>query len=243
MIRSYIDQPLELNTSITPCEAHAHYLLHVMRVKEGDSVLLFNGRDGEWEAAVKSVKKHDLTLIVTRQTRAQTALPHLQLLFAPIKRGHGDMVVEKATELGITQLSPIITQHTVVNRVPVDRYEAIAREAAEQCERLSVPQIDEPQKLADALKSLGDTPLIFCAESGKAEPIATAISASKQGKLAIVTGPEGGFSGEEFEIIRAHKNVIPVHLGPRILRADTAAIAAISIVQAIIGDWKTARRD
>lgn len=240
MIRLFVKSALSSHAKIGVNEQQAHYLAHVMRVKEGDGVLLFNGMDGEWQAHVSYPKKHQPVLACGRQTRTQTTPSPLRLFFAPIKRGHGDMVIEKATELGATRLSPILTQHTIISRVPTDRYEAIAIEAAEQCERLSVPTIDPPQKLADVLAELNSSDiLILCAEQGEAKSFAQVVMETKQPMAGILVGPEGGFSGEEFALFKQQLNIVPAHLGNQILRADTAAIAALALYQSHSGKWNT----
>jgi 16S rRNA (uracil1498-N3)-methyltransferase len=238
MIRLFVEKTLESQALLELSEKPAHYLLHVMRLKVGEDLLLFNGRDGEWKATLETGKKDRASVRIKEKTRLQTPDSDLWLCFAPIKRGHGDFTVEKASELGASKLIPVITQHTVVNRVPVDRYRAIATEAAEQSMRLSVPEVSEGLDLHRLLERW-DTKrtLIFCAETGDAKPIAEALRELKPGPLAVLTGPEGGFSEEEFTLIRKKAFVLPVRLGPRILRADTAAIAALSLVQAIRGDW------
>jgi 16S rRNA (uracil1498-N3)-methyltransferase len=238
MIRLFVEKPLESSVVLELSEKPAHYLLHVMRVKVGEELLVFNGRDGEWKANLESGKKDRASLRVKERTRPQTTDSDLWLCFAPIKRGHGDFTVEKACELGVSNLVPIFTRHTVVNRVPTDRYRAIATEAAEQSMRLSVPNVEEAIDLKQLIDKWDSRrTLIFCAEAGDAQPIASALNQLKPGPLAVLTGPEGGFGEDEFKLIRSKPYVIPVRLGPRILRADTAAIAALSLVQAIRGDW------
>ncbi|NDE89819.1 MAG: 16S rRNA (uracil(1498)-N(3))-methyltransferase [Alphaproteobacteria bacterium] len=233
MIRLFIQHSLFANASIPLDEKQSHYLKHVMRQKDGDAVLLFNGMDGEWRGVLTLTKKHVLVNL-QHQTRMQTHEKLLSLIFAPIKRGHGDMVIEKASELGATALYPIITDHTVVARIPIDRYQTIGMEAAEQCERLSVPTIVEAQKLDLFLKNWDSTkPIILCAEQGDAAPIADVITRSALSEYAVMIGPEGGFTEKEFAMLRSLPFIIPVTLGPRILRADTAAIAAISLIQAL----------
>jgi 16S rRNA (uracil1498-N3)-methyltransferase len=238
VIRLFVKKTLESSAFLELSEKPAHYLLHVMRLKTGEELLVFNGRDGEWKASLESAKKDKASLRVKERTRPQTADADLWLCFAPIKRGHGDFTVEKACELGVSKLIPVFTQHTVVGRVPTDRYRAIATEAAEQSMRLSVPNVEEAIDLKEFINKWDPKrTLILCAESGEAQPIAAALNGLKSGPFAVLTGPEGGFSEEEFKFIRSKPYVLPVKLGPRILRADTAAIAALSLVQAIRGDW------
>ncbi|MBI3419830.1 MAG: 16S rRNA (uracil(1498)-N(3))-methyltransferase [Proteobacteria bacterium] len=238
MIRLFIDQPLAPGTCLKLDEKQSHYLLHVMRLGPGDALLLFNGRDGEWRAVMQPAKKGAAGVEVAEQTKKQDVPPDLWLLFAPIKRGHGDLIAEKASELGASRLLPITTRRTVVGRVPVARYRSIATEAAEQCERLSVPEVEETQPLAKLLEKWDPKRvLLFCAEAGEAKPIVEVLQDLKPGPLAVLTGPEGGFVEDEFKLLRAKSYIRPVRLGPRVLRADTAAIAALTLVQALKGDW------
>jgi 16S rRNA (uracil1498-N3)-methyltransferase len=237
MIRLFVSSPLAAGTAIPLDDKQSHYLLHVMRVKAGDAVLVFNGRDGEWRGLVEATKKA-AHIKVEAQTRPQTTEPDLWLLFAPIKRGHGDFTVEKASELGVSRIIPIKTRRTVVGRVPIDRYRAIATEAAEQCERLSTPEIAEDVDLPKILENWDpNRTLILCAEAGDAQNVTKAVSSIPPGPLAVMIGPEGGFADEEFALLRSKKFVVPVRLGPRILRADTAAISALALIQALKGDW------
>ncbi len=237
MIRLFIEEPLVPGALLRLNEKQAHYLLHVMRAQTGGEVLLFNGRDGEWRGALKLSKNH-AEVELKAQTRLQDTAADLWLLFAPIKRGHGDLIVEKAAELGVSKLQPVITQRTIVSRVPTDRFRAIAVEAAEQCERLSVPVVEESEDLRKTLEKWDkNRRLLLCAEAGEARPAAQVLQALQPGPLALLTGPEGGFTEEEFSLLRAHPSVTPMRLGPRILRADTAAIAGLTLVQALAGDW------
>lgn len=238
MIRLYVKNALYKGHLASINEQQTHYLAHVMRVRDGDEILLFNGSDGEWLAKINYSKKQLPALTCLQQTREQSTSPELRLFFAPIKRGHGDAVIEKATELGATRLSPVLTQHTIVSRVPLERYEAIAIEAAEQCERLTVPLIDPPQKLTDAINGIPkDQTLILCAEQGKAESFAEVVMKLKQPLAGIMVGPEGGFSKEEFALFNSCSFVWPAHLGNQILRADTAALAALALYQSASGNW------
>ena len=233
MIRLFVSTDLSTASTFALDEKQSHYLKHVMRQNDSDKILVFNGRDGEWLGTLSISKK---TVLVTahQQTRPQINEGQLTLIFAPIKRGHGDMTIEKASELGASALYPIITERTVVSRVPIDRYGAIAIEAAEQCERLSVPKIHPAQKLDTLLAGWNEHKhILLCAEQGEATPIATAIISMNMPGLAVMIGPEGGFSDGEFAKLRSLPYVTPVTLGSRILRADTAAISALSIIQAL----------
>src|ERR1043166_2186490 len=181
MIRLFVSRPLSEGAAFQLDDKQAHYLLHVMRVKEGDAILVFNGQDGEWQANVSAGKKQ-AGLKLTRQTRAQQAEPDIWLCFAPIKRGHGDTTVEKATELGAARLLPVITERTVISRVNLERYRALATEAAEQCERLTIPEIATPQNLDALLKDWDkNRRMLFCAETGAAQPIAKALAKNQSG--------------------------------------------------------------
>lgn len=238
MIRLYTAHPLAANSTVSIDNRQSHYLIHVMRSNVGDGVLLFNGQDGEWQASITMIKKAEVQLTVQHQTRPQMPEPALCLIFAIIKRSHGDFMVEKASELGVSKLIPITTQHSVISRPPSERYHSIATEAAEQCERLSVPEIAETQTLTALLASWDSTrPIILCAETGAAQPLATLLPTLPP-PYTVLIGPEGGFSAEEFALLRSKPFIHVAHLGQRILRADTAALAALAIIQGLTGDWQ-----
>lgn len=238
-VRLYVEAPLGASARVEPNAGQTHYLLHVMRAKAGDRVSLFNGRDGEWLACTSNVTKHACELVCERQTREQTEEPDLWLCFAPIKKTPSDYVVQKATELGVSVLQPVTTRRTVVSRINLDRMRANAIEAAEQSDRLTVPDIREPIALDILLTNWPpERRVLFCDEAGDAPPIAGAVKIASGEPWAVLTGPEGGFDPAEREAIRAHGFVTPVSLGPRILRADTAALAALSVWQALQGDWR-----
>ncbi len=227
--RLFVDQELAPGASVA---VDGNYLGAVLRLGPGDRVKLFDDRTGEWLAEIVEAGKKRVSLTVVERLRTLEAVPDLWLLFAPIKRGRVDWLVEKATELGVARLVPVVTRRTIVDRLNLDRLRAHAIEAAEQCERTALPELAQPQKL-DALLNgwpLGRT-LYFADESG-GEPFAPAA-----GPAAILIGPEGGFTDEERAAIRALAQARPVSLGPRILRADTAALAAISLWMAAAGDW------
>lgn len=237
-VRLYVESTLGDGARVVPSDSQAHYLLHVMRAKVGDRVSLFNGRDGEWLAAVAEVKKKSCTLVCEKRTRAQDSAPDVWLCFAPIKKTPADYVVQKATELGVSALIPVFTRRTIVTRVNGERMAANAIEAAEQSDRLTVPEIREAVTLEKLLKDWPrERRIIFCDEGGDAQPIAKALANITKPQCAILTGPEGGFDPAERDRVRAHPFVIPVTLGPRILRADTAALAALAVLQALTGDW------
>lgn len=237
-IRLHVDDELTDGAAV-PLEAgQAHYLLSVMRQGVGDELLVFNGRAGEWRARIAALGKKTGTLELVEQTRAQDRLPDIWLCFAPVKRARLDFIAEKATELGAARIWPVLTAYTQVDRVKTDRMKANAIEAVEQCHGLSVPEIAEPVKLAALLKDWPqDRRLIFCDETREAKPMARALADLPRGPAAILTGPEGGFSPDERAQIRSVASALPVSLGPRILRADTACLAALSIWQSVQGDW------
>lgn len=213
--------------------AQAHYLGAVMRLEVGGQALLFDGTSGEWLARVSALGKKRMTLAIERQTRPAETLPEVTLAFAPVKRAQTDWLVEKATELGVLRLQPVMTRRTVAERVRLDRLQGIAIEAAEQCGRTLVPTIAEPVPLPALLKTL-DRPLYFADEQG-GDPVATAFA---PGPAVILTGPEGGFTEEERALVRQTPGARAISLGPRILRAETAALAALTAYMALAGDWR-----
>jgi 16S rRNA (uracil1498-N3)-methyltransferase len=241
-LRLHVDAPLAPGAVVTPADAQMHYLLHVMRAREDDRVLLFNGRDGEWRARVTDVTRRTCALRCETQTAPQIEVPDLWLVFAPIKKTPADYVAQKATELGVRVLQPVITRRTVARRVNRERLRANASEAAEQSGRTSVPEVREPRSLEDVLRDWPrERRLLFCDEGGDAKPVAEAVAGAKAAvPAAVLTGPEGGFEPEERRLIRSLLFVVPVMLGPRILRADTAALAALAVWQALAGDWRQA---
>lgn len=213
----------------------ANYLGNVMRLGVGGEVMLFDGSSGEWLGRVTDVGKKRMTVAIEGRTRPQEAVPDLWLAFAPVKRTQTDWLVEKATELGIARLLPVITARTIVDRVKLERLESIAIEAAEQCNRTTVPVIAGPVPLASFLKSRDPERTLYFADEAGGEP---AMSSFQPGPATILAGPEGGFTEDERQTIRAGSNVCAVSLGPRILRAETAALAAITSYMALVGDWR-----
>lgn len=240
-IRLFVDAPLAAGADVSLGRAQAHYLRNVMRVKAGSAIALFNPRDGEWRATLDSAGKNDAVCRLLDQVRTPVAEPDLWLVFAPVKRGPVDLVAQKATELGVSALQPVFTRRTAVSRVNGDRLHAIAVEAAEQCERLSVPDIRPPLPLDRLLAGWpADRHILLCDETGAGLPIARALAeaaAPASAPWAVFTGPEGGYAPEELDAIRKLPIVTPASLGPRVLRADTAAIAALACWQAALGDW------
>lgn len=241
--RLYRTDDLGAGASILLTDPQAHYLKTVLRLEPGATVALFNGRDGEWAARIESFAKRTGTLTITKQCRPQGTEPDLWLLFAPLKRARVDFLVEKATELGVSHLCPVMTRRTVAERVNLERLRAHAIEAAEQTERLSVPILAEPAPLDHIIARWpAGRRLLLCDESGSAPPIAAALGESRAESWAVLVGPEGGFAETELDALRKLAFVSPVGLGPRVLRADTAALAALAVLQALAGDWRTPRR-
>jgi 16S rRNA (uracil1498-N3)-methyltransferase len=240
--RLYVEQPLAVGASIPADERALHYLRNVMRRARGDALVLFNGRDGEFEAEIASLDKRKAELKATRLRRAQDAVPDIVLCFAPLKKDAIDFLVEKATELGVAAFQPMMTRRTVASRLNLNRLRANAIEAAEQSERLTVPDVRAPISFDTLVSSWEPTRhIILCAEAGPTLPIADALKAltlhvSPPNTWAIFCGPEGGFHVSELDRLRKLPFVTPVGLGPRILRADTAALNALSVFQAISGD-------
>ena len=232
--RLFVDQPLSEGLALSLEGAPANYLGNVLRLAAGAEVKLFDDHSGEWLARIEEAGRKRVRLAITAHLRPREAVPDLWLLFAPLKRGPIDWLVEKATELGIARLVPVITQRTMADRINLDRLRANTIEAAEQCDRTALPQLAEPAKLPALLKAWpGDRTLLFADEIG-GTPLAEATGG---GPAAILIGPEGGFTGEERALIRALPAARAVTLGPRILRAETAAVAAIALWMAAAGDW------
>jgi len=242
-VRLYVEADLAAGAEIPLDPAQAHYLRNVMRRAPGDAVRVFNGRHGEWRATIAALGKNKGTLAAEVQTRPQAEESDLWLLAAPIKRTAIDFVAAKATELGVSAIQPVITRRTAVSRVNVERMRANVIEAAEQCERLSVPEVREARPLADVLAAWpAERRILFADESRDGKPIAEALAAERRimqpgaspRPWAILIGPEGGFAPEEMQRLRAMPVVLPVSLGARLLRADTAALAALAVWQAVM---------
>jgi 16S rRNA (uracil1498-N3)-methyltransferase len=236
MIRLHVPQPLSAGAALAPTLDQSRYLTQVMRLKAGDALLVFNGADGEWRCVIAEVLKKGVVLRAEEPVRPQTFGPDLELIVAVVKKARVETIVEKAAELGAKRVRLVVTQRTNVEHVRLDRLDAIAIEAAEQTGRLDVPVVDDPEKLTAMLDGWeAGRRLMFCDETGGA-PVATAVTVA--GPWAILIGPEGGFSPEERARLRALPFTTAVSLGPRILRADTAAIAAMTLWQAAVGDWE-----
>lgn len=248
--RLYLDHPLAKGAEVNLSKEDTHYLVTVMRRSPGDPVRLFNARDGEWLAQVTVASRKASVLTLGEKLRDARRVPDLDLLFAPVKKARTDFIVEKATELGARRIRPVMTRFTQAERVRTDRFLALAKEAAEQTERFDLPEIGEAETLDRVLDGWdADRVLIYCDEAGddpaapwggdtgRAGPALEVFQAHKQGKAAILIGPEGGFSPEERARLRGLPFVRAISLGPRILRADTAAVAALTLWQAVLGDW------
>jgi 16S rRNA (uracil1498-N3)-methyltransferase len=237
--RLFVRNPLAAGTEIEAARHQANYLLNVLRLRPADSILLFNGRDGEWRAHIAESSRRGCRLVVDEQVRPQTGPPDLHYLFAPLKHARLDYMVQKAVEMGTGRLRPVITRYTQASRVNLDRMETNAIEAAEQCGILTLPAIDRPQKLGAVLAGWDPArPLIFGDESAPVSSPSAALARLPRGPAAVLIGPEGGFAPEEREDLLSRPYVTALSLGPRILRADTAAIAALALAQAFIGDWR-----
>ncbi len=238
--RLYVNAPLAPGASLALDRAQAHYLTHVLRLKAGQPVLVFNGHDGEWSASLADGGKRAATLAVTARTRPQTKALDLHYLFAPLKSGRLDYMVQKAVEMGVSRLRPILTRHGQVARVNLERMRANAVEAAEQCGILSLPEIEAPVALAQYMAQRDPARwLVFCDEDAEtANPVAALQTVPPRALLAVLVGPEGGFAADERAALLDLPNVARLSLGPRILRADTAAVAALAVVQAVLGDWR-----
>ena len=234
--RLFVRQPLGEGTAVALDAGHANYLGNVLRLGRDAEVLVFDGNSGEWLARIAEAGKRRMILTVERKTREPETIPDVWLAFAPVKRTETDWLVEKATELGAARLIPVMTRRTVAERVKLERLETIAIEAAEQCGRTRLTEIAEPLPLNHLLEHRDSArTLYFADEAGGGE---WAPDAFTPGPCLILTGPEGGFTGEERKAIRAAPNSVAISLGPRILRAETAALAALAVYMAVAGDWR-----
>ena len=233
--RLFVDQPLAPG-SLRIDGPPAHYLVSVMRMAPGDPVKLFDDRTGEWLATATQVNRRDLTVDVSTCLRPREPVPDLWLCAAPLKKGRIDWLAEKACELGVDRLLPVITARTIVDKLKTDRLRAHLIEAAEQCARTALPAVDEPVKLVALLREWPAGRTLFFADETGGDTAVAAIRAHP-GPAAILIGPEGGFTDDERALIRAHSQAVGIGLGPRILRADTAAAAAVTLWMAAAGDW------
>ena len=240
--RLFVDSDIGSGAIVSPTNDQQHYLTTVMRLGDGDAVALFNGRDGEWLSQVTMTGRRSCDLVVSAQTRVQTVSPDLWLLFAPVKKARLDFIAQKASEMGCSRIWPVRTDYTQVSRVNDDRMLANAVEAAEQTERLDVAEVMDYTLLPAAISALDDSrTLVFCDEAVAGERLHNAVdvlaAAGPISRAAILIGPEGGFSADERLLLQKHENCLKVSLGPRILRADTAAIVALTCFQSVCGDW------
>jgi 16S rRNA (uracil1498-N3)-methyltransferase len=238
MQRLFVPDDLGPDIEFEASPQQGHYLMHVLRLGEGAEILLFNGRDGEWSVAIAAKSKKAVRLKVLTLQRPQPPLPDLVYCFAPLKQGRLDYLVQKAVEMGAGVLQPVITQHTQVAKPGIERLRANVVEAAEQCGILAVPDVREAQKFERLLAGWDkDRRLILCDEDASTNNPLPALQAVREKKFGLLVGPEGGFSDEERRMLRALPFVTAIPLGPRILRADTAAVAALAVIQATVGDW------
>jgi 16S rRNA (uracil1498-N3)-methyltransferase len=238
MQRLFVSQDLAAGAALDASPEQSHYLSNVLRMAEGAELLIFNGRDGEWLARVAAKTKKAVRLEAAEQTRVQTPASDLLDCFAPLKVGRLDYLVQKAVEMGAGVLQPVITQHTQLTKVGTERLQANAIEAAEQCGILAIPEVRDAKKFEALLAGWDkERRLIFCDESAETNNPLAALQAIREKKLGLLVGPEGGFSEEERRQLYALPFVTAIPLGPRILRADTAAVAALAVIQATAGDW------
>jgi len=236
--RLFIDRDIRAGNAVPVDDAQFNYLHNVLRMEDGAELLVFNGRDGEWLVKLSHPSRKKILLEPIEQTRPQPAPCDLHYLFAPLKVGRLDYLVQKAVEMGAGVLQPVMTQHVQGRIGSIDRLRANAVEAAEQCGILAIPDIREPVRLIDLLESWdGNRRIIFCDEGADTNNPLAALRGISEKHLALLIGPEGGFSAEEQDVLRGLNFVTPIPLGPRILRADTAAVAAMAVIQAMIGDW------
>ncbi|WP_209001975.1 16S rRNA (uracil(1498)-N(3))-methyltransferase [Stappia albiluteola] len=241
MQRLFLRQILAEGARIEADRAQANYLVNVLRMASGDRILVFNGRDGEWLASLEVEGRRACRIALEEKTREQVAPTDIDYLFAPLKQARLDYMVQKAVEMGAARLRPVLTQHTQVTRLNLERMEANVIEACEQCGVVAVPSVHEPLPLARLIEGWDVTDpgrlLLFCDEGEESQNPLQALSGIERGPLAVLVGPEGGFSQEERAYLRRQPFVRPIPLGPRVLRADTAAVAVLSVVQAVLGDW------
>ena len=237
-IRLFVEASLEAGTTVTLASGQAHYLRNVMRRSPGDRIRLFNGRDGEWEGVIETLAPNRASVCLGTRLKEQPPPPDLQLLFAPLKAERTRFVVEKATELGVGVIHPVLTRHGQTKRVNLERLRAQAIEAAEQCGRLEVPSIAPLRSLADALAAWPpDRRLLVCDPEAE-RPVVHALADGAGAPWALLVGPEGAFAPDERRLLADHPAVVHARLGPRILRAETAVAAALACWQALAGDWQ-----
>jgi 16S rRNA (uracil1498-N3)-methyltransferase len=237
--RLFVKPQLIAQAEIALEPPQAHYLINVLRCKTGDEVLLFNGRDGEWRGVLSAATKKRVAVVIEERTRPQSDGPDLHYLFAPLKRARVDYMAQKATEMGASLLQPVLTRRTMAERVNTSRLFANAVEAAEQCGILRVPDVAAPEKLPRLLERWDETRLlVFADESASVSSPLAALERERERPLAVLIGPEGGFEADERALLLEQPYVLPISLGPRVMRADTAAVAALALVNAVLGDWR-----
>lgn len=237
--RLYFDCDLSERFKLELDRNQANYLLNVLRLKSGGHVLLFNGRDGEWHADLEQEGRKKAHLIVSHQTRPQTPLSDLHYLFAPLKQARMEYMVQKAVEMGVSRLQPVFTDFTQMRKVNLEKMRVQAIEAAEQCGILNLPEIDTPKPLFEVVNQIPtERHILFCDEGEESQNPLSALNHLTPAPISLLIGPEGGFSEQEREMLRKNSSVTPIPLGPRVLRADTAAVAALAVIQATLGDWQ-----
>lgn len=242
--RLFVDAPLAQDARVALDRDQSNYLGNVLRLAAGAEVLAFNGRDGEWQAAIEGRKRPD-GLVILQQTRPQDRLADLTYVFAPLKHARLDYMVQKAVEMGAAALQPVLTRFTQASRVNTERMRANVVEAAEQCGILSIATVAEPVPLERYLSQRpADRLLIFCDEAAEIQDPVEGLQDAREAVkgIDVLIGPEGGFAEEERALLLRHPNILRLALGPRIMRADTAAVAALALVQAVLGDWRGGRR-
>ncbi|MBE6451874.1 MAG: 16S rRNA (uracil(1498)-N(3))-methyltransferase [Alphaproteobacteria bacterium] len=238
-IRIYVAEDLKPKTSLVLKEEQSHYLCNVMRLKEGDCLRCFNGVSGEFMAKIKRIHKKQTEIDIGQQIRMFYSCPDIWVLFSPLKKDRTDFLIEKSVELGVSALIPVITNYGITDKVKTDRLQSQIIEASEQCERLDIPKLESTRRLDDILKNWdSNRRLFFLDERGNGIACKDAFTSLTGDKAALLIGPEGGFSNQEAELLYSLPYVTAVSLGPRILRAETACVAALSVWQSISGDWK-----
>ena len=235
--RLYIDTELAIGQEINLSKEQSHYIANVMRKNIGDEICVFDGKNGEFDAKITQVSKKSVTIECIKQIRAQDNLPNITLFFAPIKGHRNDNIIEKATEIGIKNIFPIISERTIVRKPNIEKYRLNAIEAVEQCESLTIPNFYPEKNLMDAINAFEGDKIFFADEAGGGNFIKNAVSQNDK-SIALLIGPEGGFSEGERKKLLTNKKVCPISLGGRILRADTAVITGLALLQSFWGDWK-----